>query len=822
MRAFVDLVGESALVLAGACDPLTTPRPLSPLLDIAADPDSHIGDLMSDEVAPYEVFAALLDRLRSTARPTLLVVEDVHWADEASLDFVRFAGRRIADTNALMLCTYRDDEIGSDHPLRPVLGDLAPSREWVHRVHLEPLSPAAVAELTAETNVDPVRLFDVTGGNPFYVTEVLAGDAEIPTSVADAVLARVDRLDSAARRVVEVTSIAPRSLRVEHAVALAGTDLAAAERAVHAGAIVGSGPDLRFRHELARAAVESSVMEARRIELHRQMVRLLATEKPLDLARLAHHATRTADPDLVQRYAPLAAEEAGARGAHHQAADFLAIALEHAAGLSGDEVADLQLRLAWELYIINRPAESVDLTEAAVAHFRAGSDEEALGRALTMHSRALWNVDPELAQAVEREAIELLSGRPPGEALAFALYYSAHLHMLSRHYAPSVADARRCIEVSLQIGSERNHRLGLLTLGTAELVMGDADRGIALIEEAMARADAAGDYRLRVVGLGMLGSGSGEIRRYAEAIEWIDQLMAMSERYDEDYNVSYLTAWRARIAFEQGRWEEATRLAEEVPRGGARINGTTALGALGRVRVRRGDPGATEVLEGGLELAFKQELQHRWPLVAGLAEHAWLRGDLDGVRAAIHENFELALDTDSPWARGEMGFWMWRAGAISGPPDGTAQPFALQMAGDWEAAAAAWRAIGCPYDEAMALADSNDGDALLAALELLERLGARPAADRVRASLREIGVDRLPARPRASTLDGPAMLTARQQEVLALISQGLTNAEIAERLYISTKTAGHHVSAVLRKLGVRSRTEAAAAALKMGMSAHSE
>lgn len=237
---------------------------------------------------------------------------------------------------------------------------------------------------------------------------------------------------------------------------------------------------------------------------------------------------------------------------------------------------------------------------------------------------------------------------------------------------------------------------------------------------------------------------------------------------------------------------------------------TTALGALARVRVRRGDPGGSELLAEVLKTESLHELQHVWSPISGLAEHHWLGGRLEEMEPVLAGGYRRALDTDSGWARGELGYWMWKAGAIDSPPDGAAEPFALQMSGKWGEAADLWREIGNPYEVGLSLSE-GDVEAMKEALEIFDTLGARPMADRVRRRLREMGAESIPRGPSRATRENPAGLTNRQVEVLELISGGLSNAEIADRLFISKKTVEHHVSAVYSKLGVDSRTKAAAA-----------
>lgn len=815
--AFVEVLDDSTLVIQGACDPLTTPRPLSPLHDFAADPDSGLHDLDFDQ-DPIEVFNDVLDRLRHTTRPIVMTIEDIHWADEATLDFLRFLGRRLAASMALVVCTYRDDEVGPDHPLRPVLGQLIPL-ESTHRLAVPPLSVAAVNRLATDHGFDPTDLMRLTDGNAFFVTEVLASGAGLPETVQEAVLARVARLGERPRRVVEGVSVAPRSLQIEHAVTIVGGTLDDIDAALAAGVLIGDGRSLRFRHELARSAVEQSLPPARRLGLHMRMLGILEEEQNPDLARLAHHAVRAGRSDLIVEYAPLAGDEAARRGSRREAVAFYRAALDHADDLDADRIAELRTKLGVELRLLDESDAGETELRLAIDHYRQSGDVEALADALGQLQGILWNLRrfDEGWEAMD-EAITLLRSHGPSETLGMTLYRIAHHHMLARHGDLAFTHIEEARQVADEIESEELDWLVLMMTGCIHIVVGDADEGIRLLGESVEKAEAIDDPRLLATGLSMLGSGGGEARRYEVAIPALERGVEQGLATDADYSVAYNRSWLARIAFEQGRWDDAVEIADLVDRTTLQREGIayiTAMSALGRVRVRRGDPGGLVLLEQMTELARDHELQHGWNAICGRAEHFWLTRRPEGGFDELEAAFRRALETDSEWARGEIGFWMWRVGLIDGPPKGAAEPFALQITGDWQAAAARWREIGCPYEVAMALADGTK-DAKLEALDIFDHLGARPMADLVRSQLRDLGVERVPRGPTKATLSNPAGLTARQLEVLRLMADGLTNNQIADRLYVSKKTIEHHVSAVYSKLGVSSRPGALRAAVEVG------
>src|SRR5262245_29424093 len=247
-RAFVDSCPDDFRVLWGACDPLSTPRPLTPFQDM-----TPLAAVLEELRERHGLLNAILAEL---AARTVMIVEDVHWADEATLDVLRFVGRRVTGTRSVVLVTYRDDQVGSGHPLRALLGDLA-TAAGCERLHVPPLSPAAVRTLAAGQAIDPERLHRVTGGNAFYVTEVLAAPGwTVPVSVTDAVLARVSRLSSEARGLIDFVSVAPGGLEPEIAERLVGRARVAVDEAVERGVLLFAGARLSFRHELARLAIE--------------------------------------------------------------------------------------------------------------------------------------------------------------------------------------------------------------------------------------------------------------------------------------------------------------------------------------------------------------------------------------------------------------------------------------------------------------------------------------------------------------------------------------------------------------------------------------
>ena len=368
VRAFVEASCRRRAVHSGACDPLSTPVPLAPFLDLAAGSLPGLAAALAGPGTAYDVFAAL--RAEVGDRPAVLVLEDVHWADEATLDVLRILGRRVAGTQLLVVVTYRDDPLDPADPLRVALGDLA-SAAGVVRIPIEPLSPRGVRALAAGHSVDPEELVRRTGGNPFYVTEVLdAGGDGIPATVRDAVLARTARLDDDTRRAVDAIACSPQPAEEWLLDALGEEHVASAAAGVAAGILAEAGAGFAFRHEIAREAIADAIPADRREGLHRRMLAILSTAPvAADPARLAHHAEQAGDAAAAIRHARAAAERAAAVGAHRQAAAQYGRALRFSGDASPADRAELLERRADALYAADdQPASIADLHAAIDLH----------------------------------------------------------------------------------------------------------------------------------------------------------------------------------------------------------------------------------------------------------------------------------------------------------------------------------------------------------------------------------------------------------------------------------------------------------------------
>lgn len=811
---FVETHGQGLCVLTGHCDPLFTPTPLGPLYDIARQTRADLLLALEAGAPRAGLFSAVLDMMRGARQANLVLVEDIHWADEATLDLVKFLGRRIAGTRTLLVLTYREGEV-ADTPLRQVLGDLAMSKATV-RLELPRLSLEAVRRLVGDRAVDAGSLHRQTAGNPFFVTEVLSSGVGLPPTVRDAVLARAGRLCPRARKALDAAAVI--GSRIEHRLLEQVLDgapdgsLDGLAECLRVGMLERVGDGVAFRHELVRDAILVDLDPGRRRELNRRALEALGgSGRRADLAQLVQYAEGAGDAAAVLEYGAAAARAASSVGAHREAAAHYARMLRQAADRAAPERAALCEAYAEESAIVDRLDEAEAVRREAVALRREMGDRLKEGENL---AELAWPLVRSGRNAAAddtcRQAIAVLTAEPPSRQLANAYRIQAHLMMLDRDCSGAIALGRQAIALAERFDDTATVAAAENVIGTALLVSGD-ESGLGHLERSIALAHAHGMDALVGIGHTNIGVSYGEIYRLADAERHLAKGIAYTCERDLDSANHYMRAWLALTRLYQGRWTEASEIAADLlarPSVSA-VSRIVALAALGRVQARRGDIDPWPVLDEALALAAQTDtLQRLAPVRAARAEAAWLGGDSKRAVAEAAAACGLAIRRKHPWFAGELIYWGRIAGSPMAAPSWLAPPFLLQSRGHWRRAAAEWQRLGCPYEQARALA-AGDPPAQIEALDIFTRLGAAPAAAMLRQRLRGAGIRHIPRGPRAATRSNPFGLTVRELEILRCLATGLTNGGIGAKLHVSPKTVDHHVSSVLAKLGAASRGEAA-------------
>lgn len=676
----------------------------------------------------------------------------------------------------------------------------------------------------AGREVDVAKLHDRTGGNPFYATEVLAvTEGALPESVVDAVLARAGRLEPGARQALDAAAVIGPRCEPALLQRVADASNADIDACLASGMLVPSERGVAFRHELAREALLGVLPITAKVRWHRRTVDELIEAEPSnpapDYAAIAHHAEGAGDIEAVLRYAPIAARQAAAVHAHREAVGQLARVLRFAHALPDADRVSLLEAYAQECHATDRVPEAIEAYREAVEIRRAHTELGPAAVDLARMARLLvvMGRNAESEQAVD-DAMHLAKESGDAKASALAHVTWAYLRMLNRDNEAARSGAARALELARASGHEVVAIQAHNVLGCVLILTGRHPEGRYQLEESLRLAEECGHAELAAEALRNLGTAFGEVYRFAEADRWLDRGIAYCSERDLDYQRMYILSWRALSHAYQGRWVRAAEDAAVVVQrpGTAAISRIMALAALGRIRSRRGDPEAWSALDQALELAdVTGTLQRVGPVRAARAELAWLEGDAGRCGREARAAYALAVDKAHPWFVGELAYWRWKAGDLDVAPDIAADPFRWQIEGRWADAAAAWAELLCPYEEARARAESGNHAASAEAARLFAELGARPALERLAANSGHIDLPSERRGPRPSTLRNPAGLTTRQVRVLCLVADGLTNAEIAERLFRSEKTIEHHLSAIFAKLDVRNRTEAAQRAIEL-------
>ena len=812
VSSFVAGLEPGARALVGACDDLSIPRPLGAIHDLVGTLSPALEDALAAGAEPYEIHRLLLAELSLPPQPTVLVIEDVHWADEATLDVVTLLARRIGSLPVLLVLTCRDGEAPPGHPVyAAVAATLTHDSSFLE---LAPLSAGAVASLCGDAG----DVYAVTGGNPFYVTELLASrsEEELPRSIANAVRGRVSRLAADERQLVELVSVVPNRVATSVLDEILPDWHTSAEEPERRQLLEVDPRYVRFRHELARNAVRSSIPIAARRKLHAEILKALLAAHA-DPADIVHHAEAAGAEDVVADYALVAARLAAALDSNREAFSHYRRAVIFADRLAGRERAMLYEELAASAYAVYRLDDAVEAIERAMTEWKQVGDDAAVGRCIQLLSRCHWHTgDGDAARATALEAIEILE--PLGESVELARAYSGlgQLKNLAELNDQALEWGERALDLATKLGDERTQAHVLVNLASVRVDV-DPEQAPSLLE-AHEFAHGVGNKHEAARALGNLGYALMSWAQPEPAVRYARRALEYAEE-NEVYNLaSYKAVTLGWLRLRAGEWDEAEAVTRAEIDKSLSVTQLVANTVLTELAVRRGDPDAADRLADLSAQALRaSEPQRLAPLVELETEWALTTGAPMPI-----ERFEALLDglpTSSGligWGAVRVAAWAVVAGISVELDRPRSEPYAAMLRRDWEGAADAFGDVGWSYDRALMLSLLDDEGALLESLELARELGAEPLAHRAATRLRDLGA-RIPQGPRGATRANPAGLTPRQLEVLSLLAEGLTNVEIADRLVVSPRTAEHHVAAVMTKLGTSSRRDAARRASELGL-----
>ena len=469
-----------------------------------------------------------------------------------------------------------------------------------------------------------------------------------------------------------------------------------------------------------------------------------------------------------------------------------------------EQRAEWQAALALELYLTGQLDEAVAARRAALDHHERAGDVAAAGEDLRWLARLCWYAGRTVdAEAFAARAVAVSEGLGLGRTLAMAWTTRSQLAMVRGEYRAAIELGRRALEIAAEVGDVETRIHALNTIGASLTDLGDP-AGVPMMEESLELAQAAQQDDHTARAYVNLVFAATCMRDYPLLDRYLDQALAHCASHEVEVQRMYLEASRLLSEVHRARWDGIEREAEVLLNQAATspVHRFVSSLPLALVRIRTGYQAGEQIGELRSLAAELDEPQRRDPALLAEAERAWLAGDLEEHLEELDHAAVAAMERGDSIS-GEVVWWIRRADQSYPAPEASG-PFAKALTGPFEEAVALWQSIGYPYEATITLLDGDEDD-VRAALATFTRLGAVPAALVARKRLAALGV----RGPRTTTASNEFGLTNRQREILELLRQQRTNAQIAAELVLSERTVHHHVSAILAKLGVSSRAEAA-------------
>ena len=821
VKVFLKEIEDDCIEYIGACDSLFTPRPLAPLYDLALQINEDWVDKIHSISSRAELFTKFVQVLTHKQRPVVVVFEDIHWADEATLDFIKFFARRISRTKCLFVLTSRHDEINQQHSLRNVMADLSP--DTFTRIELPPFSKEAVQKLADEKGYDGEDVYSITSGNPFYVNEVLASySAGVPHNIKDSVLSSYNNLSDEARNLWQQLSVIPEGLEVER---LYKVDQSWHEAIGHCIAIrilIIKNNKIRFKHELYRRTIEGSLSPFRRIALNKKLLDLFleSFQERGEIEKIVHYAKNANESELVVKYAPLAAQQAASVGSHIEASRLFLTAIEYSDGADDCDLVEFYENYAYECYLTNQIREAITYQGKALKIWKEKNKIEQIGNSERFLSRLWWfEGNHQYSESYAQKAIEVLDNQPSSKAKAMAYSNMAHLKMLSDAIDDCIYWGKKAIEIANEIDDAETLVHAKTSIGASMMLNpSTSEKGLALLKESLEASLKNSYHEHAGRAYAALATISVGTNNYELAQKTLEDGINYCEERDLNSSKLYMVCWKAIVKLEMGNWNEAFCIADNLLKneGLLPVIKIGALTVVATLRMRRGDLDALSLLHDAKTMAFKTtEPQQIIPVLTALLEYEWLTGKRQ-VEPDLLDEIMSGFINAKTFAQSRFIFWLKKLGRQNSLVNeifrtGTPLDVPTGVYGAIE-----WERLGCSYEQALCLFEGRDHDKRKA-LSLMQHLGASGVSEKFKMEMRSSGIKKIPRGLRASTKFNPAQLTNRELEVLQLLKTGIQNKEIAEALFISPKTVDHHISSILFKLSVSSRSKAVTEGVRLGI-----